>query len=232
MITRIILISLLLTSAAFAVDDKFAEALDKNLKIPSAKQNKFYDTPLKNVNYVLPQAKNIHYEDSLVKKTLAGKTFEIPEPNLTYDYSDSKYVVVKIRPLDRISTNKNGAASGDIVKFKVEEDVIYEGKLILPKGTEINAIVENVSPNGKMGVPAHLVISRFSSPLVENKTLDFTINRQGQNRSLWVYPVSYVLMPFFGAGFPITFIRGGNVNIKPNEVIQIYYRPTRFRKSL
>lgn len=232
MITRIILISLLLTTTVFAADDTLADKLDKSLKIQPAKQNKFYDTPLKGGNYVLPQVKSIHYKDNLAEKTLAGKTFEIPTANLDYDYSDSKYAIVKIRPISQIRTNKDAAADGDIVKFKVVEDVIYEGKLILTKDSEISAVVENVSPNGKMGVPAHLVISRFSSPILEEKTLDCTINRQGQNRSLWVYPLSYVLMPFMGAGFPITFIRGGNVNIKPDEVIQIYYRPTRFRKSL
>jgi len=232
MIIRILLMCLLLTSSVYAFDDELVNTtLDKNLKIPFQKELKLQDTPLKGNGYSFPPVKNVIYEDNLVNTTLSGKDFELPEPNLDYDYSDSKYSVVKIRPVSVIRTNKD-FKDGDIVKFKVVEDVTYEGKLILPKASEISAVIENISPNDKMGVPANLVISRFSSPLVEKKTLDFTINRQGANRSLWVYPASYVLMGFFGAGFPITFIRGGNVTIKPDEVIEIYYRPTRFKKSL
>lgn len=214
MIIRILLICIMLTSTAAATEvfrDELVETtLDKSLR-PKPYVEKYYT-------------------DKLVEKTLKGKNFEKPVPNLDYDYSDTDSVVVKLRPKSKISTSGR-LRDGDIVKFTVVQNIIYNGKIVLPKNSEVSAVVENISPNDRYGVPANIVISRFHSEILPAKTLDGEINRQGKNNSIWVYPLSYVLMPFFGAGFGTTFIRGGNVNINTSDIIEIYYRPTRFRNN-
>lgn len=226
---RFLLIFALLTSCAYAVvTDEFAKStLNKDLKIPPAFQLNLKDSP---VEYKpLPEIFMPVYKDNLVETTLKDKHFEKPLPNLNYDYSDMANAVIKIRPVQNIKSNKNFHI-GQIVEFTAVEDVFYEGRLILSKNTPISAVIENISPNERYGAPASLVISRFSSPNLDNKTLDGHIDRQGKNFSLWVYPLSYVLSPF--GGFALTFIRGGNVKIKTTDVLEIYYRPTRFKKGL
>ena len=215
MIIRIFLIFIMLFSTASAAElirDELVETtLDKSLK------------PAPYVQKV--------YRDKLVEKTLKGKDFGKPVPNLNYDYSDSDAVVVRLRPKTKISTHSR-LKDGDVVKFVVAQNIVYNGKIVLKKNSEVSAVVENISPNDRYGVPANLVISRFTTEALPKKTLDGEINRQGKNHSVWVYPLSYFLMPFFGAGIGTTFIRGGNVSIPPDEIIEIYYRPTRFRTGL
>lgn len=219
----------LLTSCAFAdVKDEFADStLNKDLKIPQAFNLKMKDSPVENTE--LPKFHMPVYKDNLVETTLKGKHFEKPVPNLNYDYSDMANAVVKIRPVQIIKTNRKSRI-GSVVEFMVVDDVFFDGKLILSKNTPISAIIENISPNDRFGAPASLVISRFSTPNLDSKTLDGEISKQGKNFSLWVYPLSYVLSPF--GGYALTFIRGGNVKIKTTDVLEIYYRPTRFRKDL
>ena len=215
MIIRLFLAFLLLTSSALAGELIRDELVETTL-----------DSSLKPKPYVQKV-----YKDKLVEKTLLGKNLPMPVPNLHYNYADSDGVVVKLRPKTKISTGGK-LRDGDVVKFVVTQNIVHNGKVILEKNSEVSAVVENISPNDRYGVPASIVISRFSSEVLPDKTLDGEINLQGKNNSLWVYPLSYFLMPFFGAGFGTTFIRGGNVNISPDETIEIYYRPTRFRTGL
>lgn len=240
MIIRIVSIFLLLSSMVWAnelIRDELVETtLDKSLRPLSYVQKVYKDELVETTldKSLKPKPYNqIFYRDKLAEKTLFGKSFQKPVPNLNYDYSDDSYTSVKLRPKVRISTNgKSKLSDGDIVKFIVVENVFYNGKVILNKNSEVSAVVENISPNDRYGVPASLVLSRFSSELLPEKTLDGEIDRHGKNHSLWVYPLSYFLMPFFGAGLGTTFIRGGNVKINTDEVVEIYYRPTRFRSGL
>lgn len=235
MIIRFILICILLMSpvmAAEPIKDLFVETtLDKNLEIPKPFILHLNDTLPVRTDLVIEYKKIPVYKDKLVETTLNGKVFEIPEPNLDYDYSDASSVIVKLHPKSKITTNGK-LCNGDTVHFIVKEDVFFNGKLILQKDSEVSAIIENISPNDRYGVPANLVISRFSANGLDSKTLDGEFAKQGISKSIWVYPLCYFLMPFGGAGIPVTFIRGGNVKINPDDVVEIYYRPTRFRKSL
>ncbi len=238
---RIILACFLLTLSAFAsenikayesIKDNLVEnTLSKNYKIPDKKVYHFKDTPLKQGVYTMPHFKKVIYADNLVNATLKGKNLKIPAPNIYYDYSDDRHAVIKIKPVSLIKAD-NKLKDGDIVKFKTVEDVTYEGKLLLKKDAQITAVVENVTANDFMGIPSNIVISRFKNSAIDEKAFDYTLSRQGANRAVWVYPLYYLLTPFFGMGLPFAFVKGGNAKIKPNEIIEIYYRPTRFKKAL
>ena len=62
--------------------------------------------------------------------------------------------LVKVRLLTPLSSVK--ARSGDVVKFEVVDNVIFEDRLVIPKGTPLTArVIDTLRPT-KMGVKARV----------------------------------------------------------------------------
>ena len=83
----------------------------------------------------------------------------------------------------------------------------------------LSARVELISPNQARGVPADIILGNF---MLDNKIpLEGQIKATGANRSLWVYPASYLLSVFFFTGLFIYPIRGGHAKIKPKNIYKL-----------
>ncbi len=222
-------------SFACAVEDNLVELLDKNLKIQKVKQEIVVDEfVLKTLNPNLKVEKQnktvvndnlVNYLDKnlKVKKEIqrpiidslaldVNKTPNKTQNNIKYDGDK-----IKVAPLKYYTTRKD-LFEGKIIDFILVEDTKVNNKLY-KKGTLVKARVETLSQNGAYGVPADLVIGNFT--LSDNLTLHGDITKQGANRSLWVYPTGYILMPFFFIGLLIFPIRGGHVKLKPEKVYNI-----------
>lgn len=143
---------------------------------------------------------------------------------LPYDYSSTESVPVKISILEKIST-KNMPIEGQTVKFKVFDNVFYKNRIAIKKGEIITAKIETTITSGMNGFPAEIIIDDFEIPGIDNSRIVGTINKKGQNRCLWVYPLKWSLTMIPFAGSLTNLIKGGHVAVTPEDIITIYYYP-------
>lgn len=182
------------TTKIYYKDDFASETLNPNLKIEKKKQSLIVDEAVLKID----------------KTKLNNKIEKVA----TFEINDGK---IKIAPKNYYTT-KNKLAEGDFIDFILVENVKIKNTTY-KKGTLIKARIETLSQNGAYGVPADLVVGNFTLP--DKKVLNGTIEKQGANRSLWVYPLGYTLTCFFFIGLPIFAIRGGHVQLKPEKVYEI-----------
>lgn len=235
-------LNILAVNFAFAdvLKDSLAEQLDKNLKPQNIKAEPIKDDfalRTLNPNLKIQKANKVYYEDELVLKTLnpnlkitkqpqrpiedelARKIDKTNVASTPLKMADSKFDEgkIKISP-KRYYTTRVGLYEGGGMDFVLVEDAKIKNA-VYKKGTPIKARVETLSQNKAYGVPADLVVGNFTLP--DNTILNGQIERQGANRSLWVYPTGYVLMPFFLIGTFVLPIRGGHVKLRPEKVYEI-----------
>lgn len=86
--------------------------------------------------------------DILMRLSIAGG-----RPEVGYSLVP-KGSLVKVKLLTALSTVK--ARSGDAVKFEVVDDVVFEDRLVIPKGTPVTArVIDTLRPT-KMGIKARI----------------------------------------------------------------------------
>lgn len=120
---------------------------------------------------------------------------------------------IELKICKRITTKSKKIDEGDFVEFETLSPTTIKNKTY-PKGTIVQARIENISKNRPKGVPAEMILGNF---VIDNHKLIGEIEKTGANRSLWLYPVSCVGSAFFGLGAFLLFIRGGHAKIKPSE---------------
>lgn len=143
---------------------------------------------------------------------------------LPYDYTSVKRIPIELTIIEEIST-KNPPNEGDMIDFKVRQNVFCKKKLILRAGQIIPARVENIIPSGMNGFPAEIVVGNFQFPNIKQSQLMGEYTKKGQNRCYFVYPLKWALtiIPFVGS--LTNFIMGGHAKIKTTDVITVYYYP-------
>lgn len=89
-------------------------------------------------------------------------------------------IPVKIAPDQPISTVNDDIQLGDGIKFKVTQDIIYDGKLYLKKDSHVVGIVDYVSDNGWSFDNAEIKFKTFKTRDINNNlviiTSPFTID--------------------------------------------------------
>lgn len=187
-------VNLLILPAKAQITDNFVEAsLDKSLKINQPHVQKISEN--------LPKVSESRKPDVFPKRV----------------YTEENGVPVQIKIKSDLTT-KSQPEEGEYLKFETVSDVKFKNHFY-PKGTLVQARVENVSMNQAMGVPADLIIGSFK---LGNTVLEGEVKKTGANRSLWVYPCTYGGMMFFGAGLLFMPIRGGHAKIKTTETFTLY----------
>lgn len=165
--------------------------------------------------------------DEFAEKTLKNcKQIKVQKYS-DFDCDLTKRVPVKIKITKNITTRKD-LEEGQYLDFIVADDVKVNNKTIIPKSSTIKALVETISPNQAVGVPADLDIGQFTvvKPNRAEIPLDGTIHKVGANRALWLYPAACGAMIFFFAGLLLLPIRGGHAKIKTNQTYEVYYIPS------
>ncbi len=214
--------SLNLFAAEDLVSDHLVDLLDKNLKINKTEPSKISDdfaSKTLNPNLKIEKQAPIVYQDSVVEKMSKNFTYSTGDKKQKFDFENLDEKVVKISPQKYYTTRKN-LNEGELLNFVLVQDVTIKNKLY-KKGTPVLARVENLSANSAYGVPADLVIDNFV--LAPDVKLNGQIEKKGANRTLWLYPTSVVLLPFFGAGLLLLPIRGGHAKLKPKHIYELTY---------
>lgn len=163
--------------------------------------------------------------DTLIENELVNKTFEKPYSNLNYNYSSIEKVPIKLNITKSISTKNDEIFEGQIINFRVKDNVFYNHKLILRRGTIVTARVETYIEKGMNGLPATIILDNFNVPNIPLEKLKCTVIHKGMNLALIVFPIKWILTPIPFAGSTTNFIVGGHAKIKEKNTITIYYYP-------
>lgn len=163
-------------------------------------------------------------QDRLVEETLSGKEFENPYKPYKYNYEDTRVIPVRLSVISDINSEKDIQEGQDVV-FIVKNDVYFKGKKIIKKGDKVYATVETILKSGMNGIPASIIFNDFKFEGLESGKFTDTYEKFGQDRSLWVYPLKWVLTPLPPTGSLTNFIKGGHAKLKTREIIEIYYHP-------
>lgn len=143
--------------------------------------------------------------------------------NLPYNYDSTEYYVIKLSPIDKIST-KDNFIEGQIVHFKVCDDVIIKNKQFLQKDEIVNARIETIIPPARGGLPAELTIDNFEIPNTNKSQLISEIIIQGNVK--WWLKLIKSPKPSPVSVLPISqLIKGGHAKISPKDAIRIKYFP-------
>lgn len=211
----------ILMMPAYCIEDVLVEkTLDKNLQIKTIVPKKISDDFVEKTldkNLQIKTVEKTVIKDDLITLISKDKLGPRKKKLVVFDNSSVQEVPVKI--IESFSTkNSNEIDEGDFIFFETLKDVTLKGKLF-PKGTQVKARIEMISMNDKKGVPADLIVGNFQ---IDEIVLDGEITKVGANRSLWIYPLSYVMSFFVGTGVFLQLIRGGHAKISPSEVFVLY----------
>lgn len=117
---------------------------------------------------------------------------------------------ILVTPAQIISTCKKGSLQeGDYVKFKV-----VDGKGVIPNNTIIQGVVRTIEDNGFYGKEAQAVIQNFKC---DGYKIVGEIYLQGS-----LHKTANEFANGFSSDFPL-WVRGGEINLKPNEKEFILY---------
>lgn len=163
-------------------------------------------------------------QDEFANSTLNRTNIEKPIPHTNYNYENTTKIPIKLHITESIK-NENHVYEGQTVNFKVVEDVIYNTRIIIPKGTIVPAKVEAVISSGMNGIPASIIFGDFKFDNIDSNKIDYTYERFGQDRSLWVFPLKWALTILPPTGSLTNFIKGGHAVLKTNKIIEINYYP-------
>jgi len=141
-----------------------------------------------------------------------------------YNYESTIKIPIKLKPLEDIKSEQE-IYEGQILKFKVIKDVYNKGRILLRRGDIISAKVSIIITPGMNGIPASIIIKDFKSEKLQTSKISFEYEIQGQDRSLWVYPLKWALTILPPTGSLTNFIMGGHAQIKKNKPFTIYYYP-------
>ena len=161
-------------------------------------------------------------KDDLVLETLK----DIPEPivNTNYNYESTAVIPVRLTIVEPINTEKE-VYEGQKVNFKLSRHVIYKGKIIAKRDTIVPARVSTIITSGMNGIPASIVFDNFEIPNIKPNQLTNSYEVFGQDRSLIVYPIKWMLTILPPTGSLTNFIKGGHAKVKTNREIVLYYHP-------
>lgn len=163
--------------------------------------------------------------DEVIEESLADKTLEQPITNLNYNYESTEKVPIKLNILKQISTKTGDLYDGQIINFKVKEDVYYNNQLIVKKDTIATAEIETIIERGMNGLPATIILDDFKINNIPQNKLKCTIIHKGHNRAYYVFPIKWILTPTIIGGYLANFLLGGHSKINKRKTLTIYYYP-------
>lgn len=162
--------------------------------------------------------------DDFADSTLKNLILEKPESCLNYDFTNTERLTIKLLSLDEIKSETK-VYEGMPLNFRVETSVYYNGNLVVPKGTIVPARVETIIRSGMNGIPASIIIGGFKFDNIAKIQISDYHEIVGEDRSLWVFPLKWLLTPLPPTGTLTNFIKGGHAKLRKNGIIEIYYYP-------
>ena len=171
------------------------------------------------------EAKEI-IKDEFIENQLAERELVLPKANLKYDYNSLRSVKIKLSYVgEPISTKGDNIYDGMPLNFVVKNNVVYNKKTILKKGTPVKAKISLHRKRGMNGIPGAIIIEDFDIPNIEDSKLLGLYQKTGQDRTLWLLPVKWALTILWPSGYFVNFIVGGHANLSNKDDITLMYYP-------
>lgn len=164
-------------------------------------------------------------EDVFADTYINKESVEKPFVHTEYDYSSLRKIPIRLSICEYIKDST--VYEGQVVDFKIENNVLCGGKIILKRNTIVPARVETIITSGMNGIPASIILGNFEIPNIQKGQLDDTYEVKGQDRSLLVFPLKWALTILPPTGSLTNFIKGGQARLRPSKIIKIYYYPER-----
>lgn len=125
----------------------------------------------------------------------------------------TQFSVVMIEDMD-----SKTAVEGDPVTFKVDEDVVIDGHVVIAKGALAKGTVSEVQKSGRMGRAGKLGIRVEQTDTVDDQRVKLraTQNRQGDDKTGSVIALTLLVSPLF------LLKRGKRAKIKAGTKINVF----------
>lgn len=166
-------------------------------------------------------------EDYVARESFRGQKLVRPVYKVRIVSEDSRSEKIVVTPLSTIRTGRgNFNRVGDKIRFRVKDDVLVDGKLLLKKGAIVDAIVGGFVARSAVGTPAEITVERFVSRDVYGNEIEFfgDINKKGLDLTPLIAFAAYGANMFmFGLGYAVLMIPGGQAKITPKQEFAIYY---------
>ncbi len=122
-------------------------------------------------------------------------------------------LVIKITPIQEISTHHDEVDVEDWIKFKVVNDVYYKNKLFITKNTVVTGIVDSVHENGLFADNAEIIFVEFKLRDVNNKltTIKYPLHLNRKNS------ICYCFADKIAKNIGVIF-KGNEILIKPETI--------------
>lgn len=163
--------------------------------------------------------------DTFIEESLENQNIEKPIQNLKYDYTAVDKIPIKLQIQTPITTKNDSIVEGQLIDFVVREDVKYNHRVVIPKGTKATAVIQTYQSRGMNGIPAIIVLDDFEIPNLDKSKLKDDYIKRGQDRSYIVFPIKWALTLIPFAGYSTNLILGGHAHIKKKHNVIIYYYP-------
>lgn len=165
------------------------------------------------------------FNDAFIEKKLKNMQLTKPEPNLKYNFESLERIPIKLQIKDNLYTKKDSINEGQKVYFKITEDVFYNNKLIIERGSMAEAKITGYISRGFNGIPATIIINNFKVYGLNSKKLKGIYIKKGLNLTMYVLPIKWALTFLPPTGSFTNLIIGGNAKITKRDKITVYYYP-------
>lgn len=110
------------------------------------------------------------------------------------------------------------AAEGDPVNFKVDEDLVINGHVVIAKGTMAKGVISNASKSGRMGKGGKLSIRVESTTTVDEQKIRLRAakGKEGDDKTGSVIALSLLVSPLF------LLKKGKDAKVKEGTKIKVY----------
>ena len=135
-----------------------------------------------------------------------------------YNFESTEKVPISLKIIEPIK-KETEVYEGQKIDFKVAKDVLYNGNVLLKRGTPVQAKVSVIITPGMNGIPASIIFSDFKVDGLAQARFSQDYEIFGQDRSWLVFPLKWALTVLPPTGSLTNFIMGGHAKINYKKQI-------------
>lgn len=127
--------------------------------------------------------------------------------------SSAKEQVVTLYAPAKITTSDLTLTEGDNINFAISNDIYVNSKLFIKKDEKVTGLITSIEPNGFGCKEATIYSEHFKTKDVDGKEVKLGGIIYVKGRTHWMFTQFIPVLP--------TFIRGGEVQIEPNDTFEL-----------
>lgn len=139
----------------------------------------------------------------MIKKIILLLIFLLSSSQLGF----AKEVLVKLKPVYKVTTANINLQEGDAIEFIIVDDVVANSKIYLKKGQKASGVITVIENNDYLSKPAKLYVENVKTRDINNKLVKLkgVVYKSGNDHK----EIMEFLNPYI--------VRGGEVQINPEK---------------